>query len=194
MRFAVFFSQRQEGLTLLELLVVVAIIAIIGFFGFPAMDGWQTQRKLASYFEELGGFIRIMKSEAEARSTTVRVTFANIANEWTVSAFYFDIGGGAAPPANDCLAGAWIAYPDNVNPRTVVIPVAQAALIGPNRLCFHRDSSSSGNPNATPYTYIIQSPAGSPNDIRYRLQINQPTSFMTRAKWSTQAGNVYIDM
>ncbi|HJP26853.1 MAG: prepilin-type N-terminal cleavage/methylation domain-containing protein [Arenicellales bacterium] len=179
-------GKMEQGLTLLELIVVVAIIAIIGFFGFPAMDGWQSGRRVEAHFEDLNGYLRLLKSEAEARSTTVRITLAGD----TLSAFYFDTGGGATPPSTDCVGGNWIPYPDNVNPREVVIPVNEATVSGPSRLCFYRDSRASGVPNNSPYTYGVEHPDG-PGGGGYQLQVNQPTGFMSRWQWNTQANTYY---
>ena len=76
--------RRDQGLTLVELMVVIGIIAIICAIAIPNMIGWRQKRQLEAAVNEVQVAIGLSKSTAIKRSAPVSILFNNPVNGITV--------------------------------------------------------------------------------------------------------------
>ena len=76
---------KNEGFTLIELMVVIAVVAIITSFALPSYRMLIEKRQVTSGAEQLAGFISTAQIEAVKRSENITVSFTRIDSEtWCV--------------------------------------------------------------------------------------------------------------
>jgi len=67
-------SSRQQGLTLLELLVALVIISLLASVGIPNFSQWNCSRNQRYEFDQFAGLLSALRSEALATGRSFRVT------------------------------------------------------------------------------------------------------------------------
>jgi type IV fimbrial biogenesis protein FimT len=66
-------SQRQQGFTLVELLVVMAVVAVLASVAVPSLQKFVTNRAVTARADELASSLRLARSEALKRGGAVSV-------------------------------------------------------------------------------------------------------------------------
>ncbi len=87
-------TRRQQGLTLIELMVTLAVAIILTLTVVPAYQGMIATNRIANGNNEFKSFLQLVRSEAMKRDRSVTITSNNGAgaNEW---------GGGATAVDSD---------------------------------------------------------------------------------------------
>jgi type IV fimbrial biogenesis protein FimT len=76
-------TQRQSGLTLVELMVATAILAIIASAAVPAMRDLLTSKNVKSISKHFDRSIRLARSEARDRSVNMRIKPTSNSADWS---------------------------------------------------------------------------------------------------------------
>ena len=92
---------RQQGFTMIELMVTITILAILIVLGFPSYQQWILNSNIRNAAESIQNGLRLARNEASQRATFVRfeITTAGSA-DWTVCVLP-----ATAVPATLCAAG-----------------------------------------------------------------------------------------
>ena len=78
-------SSRQEGMSLIELLVSMAILAVLAVIGIPSYQQWVRNTRIRNASESVQNGLRLARSEAAQRSANVRFELASTSTaDWTV--------------------------------------------------------------------------------------------------------------
>lgn len=80
-------QRRQQGVTLLELMIGVAIVALVLAFGAPSFSRWLQDSKNRTAAEAIANGLQVARSEAVGRNALVRFTLTDAAgtSAWTVT-------------------------------------------------------------------------------------------------------------
>lgn len=92
--------RKDQGLTLVELMIVIGIIAIICSIAIPNMVGWRQKRQLEAAVNEVQVAIGLAKSTAIKRSAPVSILLNNPFNGITV---FVDNNGNGSIDSGDRL-------------------------------------------------------------------------------------------
>ena len=94
--------RRDEGVTLMELMVVMGIIVIAAAFTLPNISSWRASAKLNGAARDLASNFQVAKMEATKRNGVCAVTF-NIAVDDTLTdvIVYVDVAGDLVYNAGD---------------------------------------------------------------------------------------------
>jgi len=84
--------KRQNGITLIELIVVVAIIGIIALCAIPAFANYRRQASVIAAGNEMRSLLREVRSRAIARGRYSGVKFVKSGKNWTYT--LYDDGNG----------------------------------------------------------------------------------------------------
>lgn len=76
-------SKRQQGFTLIEVMIGVVILAIVIALGVPSYSTWIQNTKIRNAAESISNGLQLARSEAVARNTAVRFSLA-AGSAWTV--------------------------------------------------------------------------------------------------------------
>lgn len=89
------YTNRQRGMTLIELMVATVILAIIASVALPAMRDLFTRKSAQSISTFFERSIKMARVEATQRSSTVRVKPTSNTNDWSQGWFieYTDVDG-----------------------------------------------------------------------------------------------------
>jgi type IV fimbrial biogenesis protein FimT len=97
---------RQNGFTLIELMIVIAIVALIASYGIPQFNTMMQSGRLSTQVNELHGLMQLARSEAVTNRVITRICAstdqANCnTNSWELGAIVFrdTDGNGSAAPA-----------------------------------------------------------------------------------------------
>ena len=79
-------ARRQQGVTLIELMVGIAILATLLAMGIPAFTGWIQDTQVRTAAESILNGLQTARAEAVRRNTVVRFTLTNAEGQvsWTV--------------------------------------------------------------------------------------------------------------
>jgi type IV fimbrial biogenesis protein FimT len=79
--------RRQQGITLLELMVGVSIVALVLALGAPSFARWAQDARNRGAAESIANGLQVARSEAVGRNALVRfsLTSATADNQWTVT-------------------------------------------------------------------------------------------------------------
>ena len=84
--------KRENGTTLIEIIVVIAIIGIIALCAMPAFAAYRRQASVIAAGNEMRSLLRAVRSRAIARGRNAGVKFVKSGNNWTYT--LYDDGNG----------------------------------------------------------------------------------------------------
>jgi len=119
-------QRRQQGVTLLELMIGVAIVALVFAFGAPSFTRWIQDSKNRSAAEAIANGLQVARTEAVGRNALVRFTLTDATgtSAWTVT---------CVNNVTTCpTATAIRTYPGAVGPKVGVSTVAIPAGSSPD--------------------------------------------------------------
>ena len=88
--------KRQNGITLIELIVVLVLIGIIALCAVPAFANYRRQASVIAAANEMRSLLRSVRSRAIARGCNAGVKFVKSGNNWTYSLYDDGNGNGIA--------------------------------------------------------------------------------------------------
>lgn len=88
--------KRQQGTTLIEILVVIVIIGILVLCAVPAFANYRRQSSVMAAANEMRGMLRSVRSRAIARGRNAGVKFVKSGNDWTYTLYDDGNGNGIA--------------------------------------------------------------------------------------------------
>ena len=88
--------KRQNGTTLIELIVVIVIIGIIAMCAVPAFASYRRQASVIAAAHEMRGLLRSVRSRAIAHGRNAGVKFVKSGDNWTYSLYDDGNGNGIA--------------------------------------------------------------------------------------------------
>ncbi len=77
-------TNRQKGVTLIELMVTVTILAIIAVMAAPSFSNYLNNRKIRNLAESIAAGIQIAKLDAVKENAIVEFTLESSSNSWVV--------------------------------------------------------------------------------------------------------------
>lgn len=99
--------RKEQGFTLLELMMVLTVLGVITAMAVPAVSTYIEKKKVIAAAEAVYGQLQYARSEAISRSTDVFVNFsANGSTTWkmaTSASSGCDIGQSDGSTVNDCI-------------------------------------------------------------------------------------------
>jgi Tfp pilus assembly protein FimT len=84
--------KRENGITLIEIIVVIAFIGIIALCAMPALAAYRRQASVIAAGNEMRSLLRAVRSRAIARGRNAGVKFVKSGNNWTYT--LYDDGNG----------------------------------------------------------------------------------------------------
>lgn len=157
--------QKQQGFTLLELIITIAIIGIVFVVGSQSgLSQWATKGEAKNTLATMLSEIGLLKDESLNRNTTTRMTLVNSSGTYTLTKFF-----SAAPTTTCSSAGSWTQISSREIDMSAQYEITGTAMAN---LCFYRDGTSSGG------TFSI-----APTDIgsqhkTYDLEVTIATGFI----------------
>ena len=88
--------KRQQGTTLIEILVVIVIIGILALCAVPAFANYRRQTSVMAAANEMRGMLRSVRSRAILRGRNAGVKFVRVGNNWTYTLYDDGNGNGIA--------------------------------------------------------------------------------------------------
>ncbi len=130
--------RRQQGFTLLELIIVLAVIGLVSTVVGTGMENWTTKKTYKNTYDQLVYEINTAKGTAQLRSTTSRITTAGTAGgDYTVTMYI------SATPVTTCsTAGAWTLVSTKTVEGSLSYQITGTGI--DNDMCFYRDGTSNG--------------------------------------------------
>ncbi len=75
---------RQNGVTLIELMIGLTVFGILMFLGLPSYSAWIQNTKIRNAAESVQNGLQLARSEAVRRNTDVQFVFG-AASDWSIS-------------------------------------------------------------------------------------------------------------
>ncbi len=153
--------KKQQGFTLLELLITVSIIgAVFVVASSSGMDGWNKKRTAQNTYKELVDTLATLKNTAISRNTSSRIVITQTSGTYTMTTYT------SAAPTTDCSSAA--AWTTLATKTLEVHSTYQITGSGMTDMCFYRDGSSFGGQfviaptsgTGTTYTITIEIATG----------------------------------
>jgi len=164
---------RQQGVSLLELMIGVSIVAMVLALGAPSFSRWIMDSKNRGAAEAITNGLQVARSEAVGRNALVRFAFTGTAsdNQWTVT---------CVNDVPSCpTATALRTYTGSTGP-----------LIGVSKLPI--PAGSSPNPFATAIDATTEMPAGVSFNGLGRVPAANANADITRIDVTSGAGRRYV--
>jgi prepilin-type N-terminal cleavage/methylation domain-containing protein len=92
------FNKKEQGFTILELMVVVAIIGVTAVIGVPNYLQWSSQRQLREAASRIQSQLTFARMAAMNQNATVQVALAPLGNFLTVTSINLNTGNAIFPP------------------------------------------------------------------------------------------------
>ncbi|MCH2037428.1 MAG: prepilin-type N-terminal cleavage/methylation domain-containing protein [Rickettsiales bacterium] len=131
--------KRENGFTLLELIITLAIIATVTVFAIPNLENTKIKREFRGYYELLNQLIVTARITAIGQGNTARLLVERDNDEYTMTVLLY-AGPDPIGPCND--TGTWTQIDQQIITLNTRFEIT-GNRVGTN-LCFFRDNSSNG--------------------------------------------------